>query len=74
MMRDLFTVIPRSCITSDFCGKYYWKWETEAAEPRLKTLGYERVTFHTGDGDSFGPLTRVVRCYKGGQCYEFIYG
>ena len=73
-MRDLFTVIPRSCITDDFCGKHYWDWEMKAAEPRLKALGYERITFRIGDSDSFGPLTRIVRCYKGGQCHEFMYG
>ena len=74
-MRDLFTVIPRAAINSDFCSSLYWaKWETEVTAPRLCALGYERITFHTGDGDSFGPLVRIVRCYKGGQCHEFFYG
>jgi hypothetical protein len=41
-------------------GKYYWDWEKEIAEPALKAKGMEPISWYTGEGDSFGPLSRVV--------------
>lgn len=74
-MRDLFDVIDSKLADHvEFCGQSYWKWEDHIAKPALELAGYERVTFHMGERDSFGPLTRVVRAYQKGECHEFIYG
>jgi hypothetical protein len=72
--KDLFDVIPQSLAAGhDYCGEFYWQWEDLVAKPALEAAGYERVTFHMGERDSFGPLSRIVRAYKGGACHEFIY-
>jgi hypothetical protein len=72
---DLFTVIsPKLAGRANYCGKLYWLWEDCVAAPALAAAGYRLITFHMGEHDSFGPLTRVVRCRKDGQTYEFIYG
>lgn len=55
--------------------KFYWNWEEEIAKPKLKELGYTLIgEFSTGDGDSFGPLTRYIRVEKDGQKMELWYG
>ena len=69
---DLFSVIGEVNM-KHYCGPEYWLWEDTIARPALEALGYERVTFHMGERDSFGPLSRIVRAYKGGVHYEFIY-
>jgi hypothetical protein len=44
--------------------------EHEVIGPALKRLGYElRGSWFTGDGDSFGPLTRCVCTDKGTVVY-----
>lgn len=53
---------------------FYWDWETKTAEPKLKELGYKVIRWFTGDGDSFGPLTRVVVVEKDGKREELMYG
>lgn len=74
-MRQSFDVIDhRLANLADYCGKFYWQWEDRVAKPALELAGYERVTFHMGERYSSGPLTRIVRAYKGGTCHEFIYG
>jgi hypothetical protein len=74
-MTDLFTIIDaRHSHDKRYCSEIYWEWEDKIAKPALEVLGYERVTFHMGERDSFGPLSRKVRAYKEGVCHEFIYG
>src|ERR1700685_1695920 len=53
---------------------YYWNWELITAEPKLRELGYSIVRWYTGDGDSFGPLTRVVIVEKDGVREALVYG
>ena len=55
-------------------GKEWYDWEKQTAEPKLLELGYKITRWYTGDGDSFGPLTRVVVVEKDGKREEFIYG
>lgn len=75
LVRDLFDVIPSTLtLLNDYCGEFYWQWEDAICKPALESAGYERITFHMGERDSFGPLSRRVRCYKGGECCEFVYG
>jgi hypothetical protein len=39
----------------------YQAEEIRFLNPQLEELGYKDITWETGDGDSFGPLTRVAR-------------
>lgn len=56
-------------------GKDFYDWEEEIAKPELIKLGYKLLSgFITGDGDSFGPLTRYIRVEKDGQKMELMYG
>ena len=74
-MKNLFDVLDATLANhKQYCGPRYTEWEDFIVKPALEALGYERVTFHTGESDDFGPLSRVVRCYKGGVCHEFVYG
>lgn len=74
-MRDLLDLIGGDAACEDnYCGRCYWKWEQNTATPRLIKLGYRVLFFKTGDGDSFGPLTRVVYTEKSGKTESFIYG
>ena len=59
------------CVSSD--GRYSL-WESETAQPRLEELGYTTFSWFTGERDSFGPLTRVVTCFKEDQSFKFVYG
>jgi hypothetical protein len=74
-MTNLFTVIGNHLSRDKrYCGEMYWDWEDNVAKPALEALGYERVTFHMGERDTFGPLSRKVFAYKDGRRHEFIYG
>ncbi len=79
VITDLFSVIGDVPTTnaSGFCSqsgdKWYFDWEDEIAKPALEALGYSHVKFRTGDGDSFGPLTRIVSATKDGITYQFMY-
>jgi hypothetical protein len=73
-MIDLFSILPSDICMDRYCDRDYWVWEDETCQPALEKLGYERITFRMGERDSFGPLTRIVRAYKGGACVEFVYG
>jgi hypothetical protein len=40
----------------------YWASERDVITPALEAAGYQIVgSWYTGDGDSFGPLTRGLR-------------
>lgn len=74
-MTKLLDVIGTAATSNpQYCSDAYWEWEDNVARPLLLALGYERVTFHNGERDSFGPLTRFARAYKNGVCYELVYG
>lgn len=45
----------------------YATWEAEVATPALEALGYKVRGWRTTDGDSFGPLVRMVTVEKDGQ-------
>lgn len=55
-------------------GLIYTDWEKQTAEPALRELGYTVLYWFTGDGDSFGPLTRVVVVEKDGIKSSLMYG
>lgn len=86
-MTDLLGIIGHDCATPElgFCvqphhgdkpnQKYYTDWEKETAERLLIEKGYKIRGWFTGDGDSFGPLTRVVRVIApNGEREELWYG
>lgn len=53
----------------------YWRDEKENLTPALEAAGYEvHGGWRTGDGDSFGPLTRYVQVSKGRDSFRVIYG
>lgn len=58
----------------DFSFDEYWSQENLLVKPRLEELGFNNVHFLDGERDSFGPLTRIVRCWKEGKKHQFIYG
>lgn len=72
MYQDLYDVISLEGFDYD----EYWKGEEEIITPRLQEKGYENISFHDGERDSFGPLTRIVKATVGfsGPEVEFIYG
>jgi hypothetical protein len=52
----------------------YRRCEHEVLTPALEALGYEVGGWFTGDGDSFGPLTRCVRVTKDNKSAVVVYG
>lgn len=55
-------------------GLTWYDWEQKTARPKLSELGYRILRVYTGDGDSFGPLTRVFVVEKDGVREELMYG
>jgi hypothetical protein len=55
-------------------GLTWYDWEQKTARPKLADLGYRVLRVYTGDGDSFGPLTRVFVVQKDGKEEKLIYG
>ena len=58
----------------DYCGQFYWRWEERIATPLLNKANVRVVKFWTGDGDSFGPLVRCVRCVVDDTSIQLCYG
>lgn len=55
---DLYDILP------DIKVGYsrYWESEKEVISPALKSAGYQLDgPWYTGEGDSFGPLSRCIR-------------
>jgi hypothetical protein len=53
----------------------YRKQEVEILQPRLEELGYTNVSWHAGESDSFGPLTRICKATDPtGKHVRFMYG
>jgi len=87
-VKSLLDVIGHECATEElgFCvqpsaitkyppkQKYYWDWEDGTARIHLTNLGYKINCWYTGDGDSFGPLSRIVVVEKDGVKEELWYG
>lgn len=67
-------LVPSPSIAHTTETKYYWHWEKEIATPALEALGYKVLSIETGDGDSFGPLTRVFKVLKDGKSIYLMYG
>ena len=86
--RFLLDVIGYECATSElgYCvqpsnnpqyptkSPYYWTWEDVTAKQALEKLGYKVIRWRIGDGDSFGPLSRIVIVEKDGVRSEMWYG
>lgn len=46
--------------------EHYYRCEQGVIGPALRAAGYEHLgVWFTGDGDSWGPLTRCIRTDKG---------
>lgn len=73
---DLHDVIPAECFDDPRFANVpgYAAWEREIADPWLWKKGWTVVSWHTGDGDSFGPLTRYAKCLLRGREYRLVYG
>jgi ribonuclease HIII len=59
-------------VTIDY-GNYI-ECEREVITPALKAAGYSVGTWRTGEGDSFGPLSRCVTISKDGVNKVAVYG
>lgn len=58
---SLYDILPDVQVDYD----RYWQSEKEIT-PQLEQAGFEiRGSWYTGDGDSFGPLTRCIDTNKG---------
>ena len=59
---SLYEIVP----DLDVDYEHYYRCEQEVIGPALRGAGYEhRGIWFTGDGDSFGPLTRCIRTDRG---------
>jgi len=53
----------------------YFRDEKRVLQPQLEFLGYTDINWGSGEGDSFGPLTRICRAKdKNGNVVYFMYG
>jgi hypothetical protein len=78
---DLYDIAPDLVPT---CGRdwnatdsnrHFAATEQEVLSPGLEALGYTlRTKWFTGDGDSFGPLTRCIKVEKDGVRSTVVYG
>jgi hypothetical protein len=73
-MRDLLDILADGICMEGYCSREYDQWEQNIATPALQTLGYEVVSWTTGERDSFGPLSRIVTVRKEDATERFIYG
>lgn len=69
---ELYSVIPWPAA---FDYSNYRHDEAALLQPLLEAAGYRNVSFHMGECDSFGPVTRIVRARTSqGARVAFIYG
>ena len=54
--------------------KDYRRFEEEEVRPALEAAGWSVGEFWSSEKDSFGPLSRAVRCQRQGQAVTFWYG
>jgi hypothetical protein len=72
---DLTEIIPASCFDAPcYCSREYWLWEEQVARPALIEKGWTVLSWHDGERDSFGPLTRYAVCILRGRHYRLFYG
>jgi hypothetical protein len=72
---DLHPTFGREWNSTDPNKKHYAATEQEVLSPGLEKLGYTlRTKWFTGDGDSFGPLTRCIKVEKDGVRVTVVYG
>lgn len=73
---DLGSIIPDRCFKDPrFCAQPgFDEWEREVAEPQLRKKGWTVLSWHTGDGDSFGPLSRYALCEIRNRQWRLVYG
>lgn len=69
---DLFSYLELDASAFDF--QNYAEHEKTILQPALERKGFSRVAFFMGEQDSFGPLSRGIRCWKGDKGYIFYYG
>lgn len=76
--RDLLDEIPQDLANDPrYCSvelARFIDWENDVATPALEHNGWHVLSWHTGEQDSFGPLSRYARCKKNGQRIDFVYG
>jgi len=76
-IKDLFDEISRLHEGDPRCYNEYLTWERDVATPALEEKGWRVLRdWYTGDGDSFGPLVRCIKCERV-DSYEkviFTYG
>lgn len=70
-MLSLYDVIKFS---EEFDFSQYYDHEQKFLKPALQNIGASFISFHDGERDSFGPLSRIVRYFKDGQDFEAFYG
>lgn len=55
----------------------YTHGEVTVLQPQLEAMGFTVIGWHTGEGDSYGPLTRYARITHDGipnEVIQFVYG
>jgi hypothetical protein len=68
---DLYDILPNLKINF----QKYWESEESIITPALKSAGYTLNSWYTGEGDSFGPLSRCIRAVDpNGDNIIIIYG
>lgn len=68
---DLWSVIEAKGFSFDD----YFDGEQRIMKPELESKGFTDITFHMGERDSFGPLSRIVRATDAnGNRRTFMYG
>jgi hypothetical protein len=69
---DLWSYLELDAVAFDFSN--YAEQEQTILKPALERKGFTRVAFFMGEQDSFGPLSRGIRAWKGDKSYVFYYG
>jgi hypothetical protein len=73
-MKSLLELLGPDFPRTNYCGSEYYLWE-KLAEDELKRRGYSDFRWFDGEADSFGPLTRVLKCKDPeNKQQQFIYG
>ncbi len=73
---NLQDLIPASCFQHPKCFDplYYVDWERNVANTALIRKGWQVASWHTGERDSFGPLSRYMMVELHGKTYKIWYG
>jgi hypothetical protein len=71
---DLFSYLEIAAESMTFGRDSFRDDEEKILRPAFERKGFTRVAFFMGEQDSFGPLTRGIRAWKGDKSYVFYYG